>query len=114
MASDLYGLQVSPYESLHVMYYTILRGKHVVLTEDSKTHKKTYHPECKQTLTLSPIGPRLLARSPRRYLLMRYLQCDHLMEACHCSVSLKVSLLQMMRSISASHVPASTSPDPPR
>jgi len=37
------------------MYYTILRGKHVVLTEDSKTHKKTYHPECKQTLTLSPI-----------------------------------------------------------
>ena len=55
MASDLYGLQVSPYESLHVTYYTILRGKHVVLTEDSKTHKKTYHPECKQTLTLSPI-----------------------------------------------------------
>ena len=49
MASDLYGLQVSPYESLHVMYYTILRGKHVVLTEDSKTHKKTYHPECKCT-----------------------------------------------------------------
>ena len=52
--SDMHGLQVSPYESLHVMYYTILRGKHVVLTEDSKTHKKTYHPECK-TLTLSPI-----------------------------------------------------------
>ena len=49
LASDLYGLQVSPYESLHVMYYTILRGKHVVLTEDSKTHKKTYHPECKCT-----------------------------------------------------------------
>ena len=54
LASDLHGLQVSPYESLHVMYYTILRGKHVVLTEDSKTQKKTYHPECK-TLTLSPI-----------------------------------------------------------
>ena len=30
--AELYTLDLSPYESLHVAYYTILRGKRVVLT----------------------------------------------------------------------------------
>ena len=36
---ELYTLDVSPYESLHVAYYTILRGKGVLLAG------KDHHPE---------------------------------------------------------------------
>jgi len=37
--AELYTLDVSPYESLHVAYYTILRGKGVVVGGDN------HHPE---------------------------------------------------------------------
>lgn len=41
---ELYTLDVSPYESLHVMYYTILRGKGVPLKEKGSA-KPVHHPE---------------------------------------------------------------------